>query len=282
MLTSLGHEIDTSPEVFGFLRESNDVEHSHEALQRRMREDGYIFLRDRLDRDVVKRARMEVLEKLTSIGAIHSGYPLEQGIASGLSRRKEIDNKAFSKDLRTGTAYKDLCHGGRVMEFFDLFLGAESRAFDYLWLRTVGKGQATGCHYDVVYMGRGTRNLYTAWIPLGDIGLMDGGLMMLENSHQLEDLKKTYGENDVDRDNVDGWLSRNPPETRARYGGRWLTADFHPGDLLCFSMFTLHCSLDNQSPVNRIRLSSDSRYQLASEPIDERWVGADPLAHGGD
>jgi hypothetical protein len=45
-------------------------------------------------------------------------------------------------------------------------------------------------------------------------------------------------------------------------------------------MFTLHCSLDNQSPVNRIRLSSDSRYQLASEPADERWIGADPIAHG--
>jgi hypothetical protein len=45
-------------------------------------------------------------------------------------------------------------------------------------------------------------------------------------------------------------------------------------------MVTLHCSLDNQSPVNRIRLSSDSRYQLASEPADERWIGEEPIAHG--
>jgi hypothetical protein len=43
-------------------------------------------------------------------------------------------------------------------------------------------------------------------------------------------------------------------------------------------MGTVHASLDNHS--NRIRLSSDSRYQLASEPADERWVGAAPVGHG--
>jgi hypothetical protein len=35
--------------------------------------------------------------------------------------------------------------------------------------------------------------------------------------------------------------------------------------------------MDNRS--NRLRLSSDSRYQLAAEPVDERWVGEDPPGH---
>jgi hypothetical protein len=52
------------------------------------------------------------------------------------------------------------------------------------------------------------------------------------------------------------------------------------GDLLTFSVYTVHGSLDNQS--NEIRLSSDSRYQLADEPMDERWVGENPPGHGGD
>jgi len=43
-------------------------------------------------------------------------------------------------------------------------------------------------------------------------------------------------------------------------------------------MATVHASLDNQS--TRLRLSSDSRYQLASEPADERWIGPNPIAHG--
>jgi hypothetical protein len=42
-------------------------------------------------------------------------------------------------------------------------------------------------------------------------------------------------------------------------------------------MYTAHGALDNRT--DRLRLSSDSRYQLASEPIDERWVGPDPVGH---
>jgi len=47
---------------------------------------------------------------------------------------------------------------------------------------------------------------------------------------------------------------------------------------LIFDMYLVHGGLDNRS--QRFRLSSDSRYQLASEPVDERWVGADPPGHG--
>ncbi len=50
------------------------------------------------------------------------------------------------------------------------------------------------------------------------------------------------------------------------------------GDLLMFSMRTVHASLDNQSPY--FRFSSDTRYQPGSEPIDERWIGENPVGHG--
>ena len=46
-------------------------------------------------------------------------------------------------------------------------------------------------------------------------------------------------------------------------------------------MLTVHAALDNQVP-DSLRLSSDSRYQKASEPIDERWVGENPPGHGPD
>jgi len=52
------------------------------------------------------------------------------------------------------------------------------------------------------------------------------------------------------------------------------------GDVLTFGMYTLHCSLDNHS--DRVRLSADSRYQLASEPADHRWTGEEPPAHAVD
>ena len=42
-------------------------------------------------------------------------------------------------------------------------------------------------------------------------------------------------------------------------------------------MKLVHASLDNQN--NRIRLSTDTRYQLAAEEIDPRWVGPDTVEY---
>jgi hypothetical protein len=43
-------------------------------------------------------------------------------------------------------------------------------------------------------------------------------------------------------------------------------------------MHTVHASIDNQS--DRYRISTDSRYQPASLPADERWIGEKPPGHG--
>jgi ectoine hydroxylase-related dioxygenase (phytanoyl-CoA dioxygenase family) len=75
-----------------------------------------------------------------------------------------------------------------------------------------------------------------------------------------------------------GWLSNNPAKLRNALGGRWLTAEFRAGDVLIFSIYTVHASIDNKS--DRVRLSSDSRYQLATEAVDERWIGENPVGHG--
>jgi ectoine hydroxylase-related dioxygenase (phytanoyl-CoA dioxygenase family) len=49
------------------------------------------------------------------------------------------------------------------------------------------------------------------------------------------------------------------------------------GDALIFGMFTMHGSLTNTT--DRYRISVDTRYQLASEPVDERWIGKKPKGH---
>ena len=284
-LTSHGFTFDTRPQKLGELRESNAVVHDVEALRRRMAEDGYLLLRDYLDKDNVLAARREIFEKMAEAGFIDLSRPLTDGIFSGNTQMAHLDRRAFAKSLRTSEAVRELCHRGRIVEFFERFLGGAVRPFDYIWVRTVRVGGATGCHFDWVYMGRGTHNLYTAWMPLGDVPFTDGPLAILEGSHHFAELIETYGAIDVDRDRDKnpyggGWLTRNPNEPQERYGGRWLTTEFQTGDLLVFGMFTLHCSIDNRSPQNRIRLSLDARYQLASEPADERWIGEDPFGHG--
>jgi ectoine hydroxylase-related dioxygenase (phytanoyl-CoA dioxygenase family) len=124
-------------------------------------------------------------------------------------------------------------------------------------------------------------------VPLGDTPLNVGGLMVLENSHKKADRLRNYLSRDVDDYctnspnaeklqsgellyEFDGVLTKNPYSLRKSFGGRWLTSEHYDmGDLLIFSMRTIHASLDNQS--NRIRISADTRYQPANEPSDDRW-----------
>jgi ectoine hydroxylase-related dioxygenase (phytanoyl-CoA dioxygenase family) len=187
-------------------------------------------------------------------------------------------------------------YAGPMMEFFTRFLGGPVLHYDFTRLRAVSPGLGTQPHCDIVYMGRGTRRLFTAWTPLGDIGFDQGGLMILEDSPRQADRLRKYLNSDVDsyctngpfaaaiESGQRGWtkftggLSKDPVSLRAKLGGRWLTTEYAAGDVLIFSVTTVHASLDN--PSNRIRLSSDSRYQLASEPADERWIGANPIGHG--
>jgi hypothetical protein len=93
----------------------------------------------------------------------------------------------------------------------------------------------------------------------------------------LEQVKATYGAMDVDKDLIQGIFTNDPAEMVDRFGCRWGTTHFRPGDVVIMNMFLMHASLTNLT--NRIRISVDTRYQLASEPVDPRWVGETPETH---
>jgi len=293
-LTSGGVPLDTSPESFGFLHESNDLLHNPDALRDRMQKDGYLYLPGFLDRADVQAARHAICHQLMAEGLLAEDSSVDSATANpGIEPYFRPD---ISNGVLAGALIRDVIYGKRMMGFFTSFLGGESTHYDYTWMRTVAPGKGTYPHCDVVYMGRGTKNLYTAWVPFGDVPLNVGGLILIEGSHLNERLRRTYCLLDVDTAcqnrskesqlNAAGFpgfgaLSFDFRETREKVGGRILTAkEFKMGDVLIFSVFTVHGSLDNQS--SEIRLSTDSRYQLASEPLDERWVGDHPPGHGGE
>lgn len=203
---------------------------------------------------------------------------------------------AFRPDLAaTNEALQRTLYTGPLMEFYRTFFGEDVLHFDFTWFRAVAPGRGTRPHCDMVYMGRGERQkLMTAWVPVGDVPIEVGGLMILEGSHQQSERLRPYLERDVDTYCTngrqareiksgkkswewDGSLSADPVSLREKLGGRWLTTSFRAGDVLTFPMHTVHASLDN--PSRQIRLSSDSRYQPASRPADERWVGERPTGH---
>ncbi len=260
------------------LRDCNDIFDDTTALRERMAEDGYLYIRGLHDKEKVLSARRQVLEKLAANGALDPTVPLMDGVIKAGAKGKFLGGK---NSLTAFPSYLELVESKRVMGFFDRFLGGPATTFDYKWLRAVGNGDCTGAHYDIVYMGRGTENLYTCWTPLGDCPFELGALAVCVGSHKaaFAKLRQTYGKLDIDRDRVgSGWYSSDPLEVVQKFGGQWRTAEFQAGDAMIFGMYTLHMSLTHTAA--RYRLSSDTRYQLASEPQDERWIGENPKAHG--
>jgi ectoine hydroxylase-related dioxygenase (phytanoyl-CoA dioxygenase family) len=256
------------------LREANGLLSDVEALRARMEEDGYLLIRGLFDREDVLAARRQMVEVLDREGALDRDHPLiDAVVAPGQSG----GFRGGDNDLTGCPAFRRLVESMPVMGFFERFLGGEPLTYDYKWLRVVSPGSNTGAHYDIVYMGRGTQKVYTCWTPLGDVPYELGPLALLVGSHRFERVKQTYGQMDVDRDHVTGWFSNDPIELVDQFGGQWQTAEFQAGDVLLFTMFTMHASLTNTS--NRFRLTSDTRYQLKDEPVDERWMGRKPKAH---
>ncbi|MFM1851024.1 MAG: hypothetical protein RIS54_708 [Verrucomicrobiota bacterium] len=289
-LTAHNLTLDTSEEAFGFLRSSEHLLGDPAALRARLEDDGYLFIRNFLPKDIVRTARLSILQRLADAGHLDPSQPLEAGIT-----RSDNAPKFMPALANPNRDVERVVFGPELLGFYTRLFGGEIRHFDYIWARSLGRGFGTPAHCDLVYMGRGTHRLLTCWVPYGEVPLEESPLMLLEDSHKKSERIKHYLDSDVDsycenrpkevqKVKVDGgwshpgWLSKNCVTLREKFGGRWLTAHFQPGDFLTFRMNMIHASLDNAT--DKVRLSTDTRYQLASEPIDERWIGDNPALHG--
>lgn len=265
-------ELEMGSRYLTELRDSNDILDDREALRSRMAQDGYLLLRDFHHREDVLQARLEFLERLQQQGKLDPANPLEEGVIG--PENKGGGSQGLNLDL---PRLLKVVNSPRVMSFFDGFLGGPSITYDVKWLRAVASREYTGAHYDIVYMGRGTKNLYTMWTPIGDVSYELGGLALCLGSQHFDKIKQTYGQMDVDRDHVVGWFSDDPVEVVGNFGGQWATTEFQAGDALIFGMYIMHGSVTNTS--NHYRISVDTRYQLASDPVDDRWYGEKPKMH---
>lgn len=260
-----------------------------------------------LDREAVRAGRLELLRQVQAQGALDPAYPLEDGVL-----RPDADELGLWQGYPSSSdALLSVLKGERMMSFFASLLGGPVRGYDFIWLRHQPRSHGVEPHCDVVFMGRGTPDVLTCWTPFGDVPLGGGGLMLLEDSHRKSVVRiADYLRQDVDsycsngpnadavRDGTMRWehwdqpapgrdwggeIAEDAVALRAEWGGRWLTAPrFRMGDVLIFSMRTVHAGTDNDT--NALRLSTDSRYQRADAPVDERWVtvpnGEPPVGHG--
>lgn len=258
---SAAHMVDS-----GALLRSGQVE----AAQQRLAKDGYLLLRNYLPTARVSEARAYLLQELCKWKP-HSCTPEGAGVAGvcglGMLQRQ---------DLAAATSVQQVLEAPELFHLMECLLQVPNViTTGYKWLRAVCKGEFTGVHTDKVFLGRGSSQVLTAWVPLGQVNIEDGAMMVCRGSHRMRSfakLKAGYGQTQVGKDGTQsGWYSDNGADLAnmiSPHAVDWRSTDFQPGDIVVLGLEVVHMTACNVS--GQIRLSCDTRWQPSEDARDPR------------
>ncbi len=281
-LSSNGYDLSTAPNRLGWLTPSDPTTPIDE-LREQYKAQGYLWLRGILKRDTVLSFRRRYFEAFADTGLLKNGTDPVDGIYSGGPVGRGRTRGAW--EVVRWAAYESFCLAPEIWQFYEAFLGGPV----YLHKRKIvrvgkpGDVGSTGAHYDLVYLRGGTDQLCSSWIPIGDTPVDMGGLVYLEGSDEFGRQKEAgFSKMNADlppeerisaynRNMKEGWLSKNLASMADELDTRWLAANYDAGDMVVHSPYIIHASTQNINPEGRMRLSTDIRYQLVADDIDQRW-----------
>lgn len=264
-------------DCLGVFHDSTSSAADGAALRSRFEQDGYLFVRGVVPQRSIQAAREEVFGRLAEVGEIDK--PPAEGIFTGRSRRRELhpDPGRFWRSVSEGKAIRRVTHAPETEKLLSCLHGEPAFGHDFIFLRPSVPGRFTFLHFDFPFFSRGSRRVVTVWTAVGPVPPDEGALFVLENSHTFEDLLQETRQIDYDStESKQVQMTEDAVEFARSRGSRLLTGHFDPGDVIVFGMFTMHGTFDNASSTGRTRLTTDVRWQPASEPADERYVGPDP------
>jgi len=267
-------------DILGMLTDSSGLMDDPAGLRRRLADDGYLFLRGVVDPATIAAARSEILARLQAVGEIEPGG---EGVFTGRSdrREREPDLGRFWQSVSEGPRFRAASHGPAIERLMSAIAGEPARAQDYAFLRVGVPGCATGLHFDYPFFTRAHDQVWTVWLPIGATPIERGPIVVVEGSHRFKDMIDTLNGFDVVKTDRKATVSLDQVAFARSRGARLLTADFQPGDLALFGMYTLHGSLDHHDDSRRVRVSCDVRWQPSRLPIDERYFGDNPTGTTG-
>lgn len=242
--------------------ESNDLLNDPSRLRKRLRDDGYLFLREILPRDEILQLRRQILEICGEAGWLRPGTNLMDGLTdhAPIMERDEEYAPVYGRVQALEAFHRLKFHRAIVGIVEGIF---EEPAIPFP--QTIGRiafprdnERGTQPHQDWLFVG-GSMETLSCWLPLGETPLDVGGLKILASSHKA------------------GFLEPRPAPGP---GGRtvdvdpnleWVQSAYRSGDILLFKMLTVHAAAANLTP-DRLRLSVDLRYTGESHVIAEEWL----------
>ena len=284
-LRSNGQDLSTEPSRLGRLIPSDPNEHI-QTLRTALNHQGYLWLKGILPRAEVLALRARFFERMAITGILASHSSPEDGIFSFARDTTGRTTRLLMEFVRTA-AYEAFCFHPAIWQFYEKLMGGDV----YLHKRKIVRQsypadeKTTDAHYDLIYLRGGTDSVLSSWIPLGDIPVHMGGLIYLEGAdsfgraleadfatraHDLapEERIKAYNKHM----SASGGIGKDLAALADHYDTRWLVADYEAGDMVIHTAYMIHAATQNNSPENRMRLSTDIRYQRIRDEIDARWT----------
>jgi len=268
--------------LLGSLKETNLKNKSDEQLRNSLNNDGYLLLREVIDKNDITKARNDVFEKLNDIDELTD--PFYEGISSGRSRRDELhkDRGDFWENVSNTKSLRKITNGNILQGVFSRIFGISSIGFDFIFLRAVSGGKFTHMHCDAGFFTRKTQKVLTCWLVFTDITIDKGPLFIIEGSHKFSDIKTKYNGFDVDiHKHMKATIDTDPITFAKQRNSKILTTQFRPGDALIFGMYTVHGTFENYANDKKIRLACDIRFQPNNEIKDPRYFGPNPTGTTG-
>jgi hypothetical protein len=237
-------------------------------LRGRMFRHGYVFVRNAVPADVIQRVRETVLGFCAEAGWLDASRPLADGYAN-LAYPPTTEGKqdyfAVYRKVLKDAGFHGLPEHPNLMSVAAKLL---NHAQPLVHPRRIGRitfpnyeVATTPPHQDHFYI-RGTVETYSCWVPLGDIPNELGGLSVWPGSHRLG-----FREHDKLTAGAVGGRGVDAEELALPDAPVWHSAHFQPGDALFFHAYTVHKANPNLSG-DRLRLSTDNRYQRPNESIE--------------
>ena len=268
--------------LLGSLKETCLKNKSDEQLRNSLNNDGYLLLREVIDKNSITKARNDVFEKLNNVDELTD--PFYEGISSGRSRRDELhkDRGDFWENVSNTKSLRKITNGNILQGVFSRIFGISSIGFDFIFLRAVSGGKFTHMHCDAGFFTRKTQKVLTCWLVFTDITIDKGPLFIIEGSHKFSDIKTKYKGFDVDiHKHMKATIDIDPITFAQQRNSKILTAQFRPGDALIFGMYTVHGTFENYADDKKIRLTCDIRFQPDNELKDPRYFGPNPTGTTG-
>jgi hypothetical protein len=240
---------------------SNQVLGDPVALREAIDNEGYVLLRDVIDRQLVSQVKHGVMAWFESqqIVKVVDDEPMHTGVDAG-------PLGDYPAGLYDTKLWEWFALRPEMRRFYEQVFGERARVLpigEYQFTWPGRPSCLTKVHQDGPFTT--ALDFLVFWIPLMVIDEAVGGLSILPTPQSRGSLHP-----DLEKNPTSPWIPRPTfPEDE------WHRADYRPGDVLIFGPFTPHCGLPNTS--DRLRLSIDIRAQQVSakRPITGVVIGAD-------